>query len=59
VTYALERAMDELILRGKREGKREVALAMIADGMPLESAAKYSGIPAGELAELIKPASSQ
>jgi flagellar biosynthesis/type III secretory pathway protein FliH len=34
---------------GIREGKFETAMAMLADGLPLEAASKYSGIPADEL----------
>jgi predicted transposase/invertase (TIGR01784 family) len=65
VTYALEMALDEIERRGRREGKREgmlegklegmlegkleTAKAMIADGIPFETAAKYSGMPVDEL----------
>jgi predicted transposase/invertase (TIGR01784 family) len=79
MTYAVERAIDEIerrgIRKGKREGKREgerkgkregeregkvkMAQAMINDGIHLEMAAKYSGIPADELEKLVKAASAQ
>jgi hypothetical protein len=35
--------------KGKLEGKLETALAMLAGGLPLETASKYSGIPEDEL----------
>jgi predicted transposase/invertase (TIGR01784 family) len=70
MTYAIERAMDELErrgmrkgkregklegerkgkLEGRREGKLETAMAMLGDGLPLETASKYTGIPTDELA---------
>jgi predicted transposase/invertase (TIGR01784 family) len=53
VTYAIGRAFDEAVRRGRREGKLEgkfeAAKAMIGDGLPLETAAKYSGMPVDEL----------
>jgi predicted transposase/invertase (TIGR01784 family) len=57
MTYAIERAIDELEQRGirkgrragKLEGKLETAMAMLANGLSLETAAKCSGIPADEL----------
>jgi predicted transposase/invertase (TIGR01784 family) len=57
MTYAIERAMDELEQRGIREGERkgirrgklETAMAMLGDGLPLETASKYTGIPADEI----------
>jgi ornithine carbamoyltransferase len=45
MTYALERAIDEIERRGIRKGKLETAKAMIANGLSWETAAKYSGIP--------------
>jgi predicted transposase YdaD len=90
MTYAIERAMDELeqrgIRKGKREGKREgiregiregkregihegmregmregkregkleTAVAMLGDGLPLETVSKYTGIPADELARSLE-----
>jgi predicted transposase YdaD len=70
MTYALERAIDELERRGTRKGRREgkpegiregkregklegkpeAAMAMLDDGLSIETASKYSGIPADELA---------
>ncbi|MDR1571386.1 MAG: hypothetical protein LBS32_02565, partial [Clostridiales Family XIII bacterium] len=82
MTYALEKAIDELERRGTRKGRREgrlegerkgklegrlegklegklegrlegkleTAMAMLGDGLPLETASKYTGIPADELA---------
>jgi predicted transposase YdaD len=77
MTYAIERAIDEIEQRGIRKGKLEgmregmregklegmregksegmregmlkTALAMLGDGLSLETASKYSGIPADEL----------
>jgi predicted transposase/invertase (TIGR01784 family) len=53
MTYAIERAIDEIERRGERRGERkgklETAIAMINDGLSLETASKYSGIPADEL----------
>jgi hypothetical protein len=69
MTYAIERAIDEIEQRGIRKGKRdgrrkgklegerkgklegklEMAMAMLDDGLPLETAAKCSGIPEEEL----------
>lgn len=41
---------------GKEKGRTEVslnsALAMLKDGLPLESVAKYSGLPLAEVEEL-------
>jgi flagellar biosynthesis/type III secretory pathway protein FliH len=36
-------------LAGIREGKLAAAMAMLGDGLPLETASKYSGIPADDL----------
>jgi predicted transposase/invertase (TIGR01784 family) len=53
MTYAIERAMDELeqrgIRKGKIEGKLETAVSMFNDGLPFETASKYTGIPADEI----------
>jgi predicted transposase/invertase (TIGR01784 family) len=57
MTYAIERAIDEIEQRGIRKGERKgerkgqlkVAIAMLDDGMPFETASKYSGIPVSEL----------
>jgi predicted transposase/invertase (TIGR01784 family) len=71
MTYAIERAIDEVERRGKREGKAEgklegkiegkleAAEEMIKDGIPWETASKYSGIPVNELKEHIAPAIPQ
>jgi hypothetical protein len=40
--------------RGETRGKRATALAMIKGGIPIETASKYSGIPADELRRHIK-----
>jgi predicted transposase YdaD len=34
---------------GERKGRLEAAMAMLDDGLPIETASKYSGIPADEL----------
>jgi predicted transposase/invertase (TIGR01784 family) len=57
MTYAIERALNELERRGRREGRREgeregkleMAVAMIGDGLSFETVSKYSGIPVDEL----------
>jgi predicted transposase/invertase (TIGR01784 family) len=49
MTYAIERAFDEVERRGRREGKLEAAEAMLKDGVPLETVSRYSGIPVEEL----------
>jgi predicted transposase/invertase (TIGR01784 family) len=53
MTYAIERAIDEIEQRGIRQGMREgmlkTAMAMIENGLPLETASECSGIPADEL----------
>jgi flagellar biosynthesis/type III secretory pathway protein FliH len=74
MTYAIERAIDEIEQRGIRKGIKEgikegeikgevkgerkgqlkVAIAMIDDGLPIETASKYSGIPADEIMQSIK-----
>jgi hypothetical protein len=58
MTYAIERAIDEVERRGERrgklKGKLEAATAMINDGVPWETASKYSGIPVDELRMLIE-----
>jgi predicted transposase/invertase (TIGR01784 family) len=61
MTYAIGRALDAIEkrgmregrLEGKREGMREgrleAAMAMLSDGVPIETASKYSGIPVDEI----------
>jgi hypothetical protein len=65
MTYAIERAIDRIErrgirigkiegerigeIKGERKGQLKVAIAMIDDGLPPETASKYSGIPADEL----------
>jgi predicted transposase/invertase (TIGR01784 family) len=59
MTYAIERAIDEVELRGelrgklegKLEGKMETAGLMIKKGFPLEVASECSGISVDELKE--------
>jgi predicted transposase/invertase (TIGR01784 family) len=67
MTYAIERAIDEIERRGKRAGIKEgevkgllkAAIAMIDDGLPPETASKCSGIPADEIMQSIKNRKSQ
>jgi hypothetical protein len=58
MTYAIERAIDEIERRGIRKGTKEgeikVAIAMIDEGLPIETASKCSGIPADEIMQSIK-----
>jgi hypothetical protein len=53
MTYAIERAIDQLERRGERrgkiEGKLETAMAMLDDGLPFETASKCAGSPVDEL----------
>jgi predicted transposase/invertase (TIGR01784 family) len=49
MTYAIERAIDEIEQRGIKEGQLKTAMAMIDDGLPPETASKYSGISVNEL----------
>jgi predicted transposase/invertase (TIGR01784 family) len=71
MTYAIERAFDEVERRGRREGKLEgkregklegkleAAELMIKDNVPLEAASKYSGISIDELKRHMERSSSQ
>jgi hypothetical protein len=49
MTYAIERAIDEIEQRGIKEGQLKTAMAMLDDGLPPETASKYSGISVNEL----------
>jgi predicted transposase/invertase (TIGR01784 family) len=57
MTYAIERAIDEIeqrgirkgMIEGERKGMLKMALAMLDEGLSIETAAKYSGISADEL----------
>jgi hypothetical protein len=53
MTYAIERLIDEVEARGKREGELKVARAMIDYGEPVEKVALITGIPADELRQSI------
>jgi len=46
--------LDWLAVRneGKREGKAEVALAMLTEGLPAEKVARISGLPLAEVEKL-------
>jgi predicted transposase/invertase (TIGR01784 family) len=58
MTYAIERAIDEIEQRGIRKGelngKLKTAMAMIDDGLPIETASKCSGISADKLRQSIE-----
>jgi predicted transposase/invertase (TIGR01784 family) len=49
----------EGIRKGERKGKLEMAMAMLDDGLPLETASKYSGIPADELSRHMAESKTQ
>jgi Ca2+-binding EF-hand superfamily protein len=49
MTYAIERAIDEIEQRGIKEGQLKTAMAMIDNGLPPETASKCSGISVSEL----------
>ncbi len=48
----LEKGIEKGISKGLREGKLQVARSMLADGMPLEKIAKYSGLSKKEIQQL-------
>jgi predicted transposase/invertase (TIGR01784 family) len=54
MTYAIERIIDDAVMQGETRKALDMARKMINDGIPVENASKYSGIPADELRHRIK-----
>jgi hypothetical protein len=52
--YGIEIGKAEGIAQGEARKAIETARAMIKDGIPVETASKYSGIPVDELRRHIK-----
>lgn len=48
----LEKGVKKGVAKGLREGKLQIARAMLADGIPLEKVAKYSGFSVKEIQQL-------
>jgi hypothetical protein len=59
MTYAIERAIDEIELRGELKGKLETAKAMLDDGFSWEAAGKYTGIAVDELKKHLESGGAQ
>ncbi len=52
VEEGIEKGVKKGVAKGLREGKLQIAKAMLADGMPLEKVAKYSGFSVKEIQQL-------
>ena len=54
----IEKMRDESIREGERKNAMKSALAMLADGIPNDKVAKYTGLTLSEVEELVgkKPA---
>ena len=48
----IDDAIEEGILKGKIEGKQEIALSMLKDGMSVEIVCKYTGLSKQQIEEL-------
>jgi predicted transposase/invertase (TIGR01784 family) len=59
MTYAIERIIDDVEMKGVLAGKLETARAMIKYGDTFEKAALITGIPVSELRRRIKASDSQ
>lgn len=55
---AMEKMRDESLREGERKNALRSALTMLADGVPCEKVAKYTGLTLSEVEELVgkKPA---
>ena len=52
VLYASHIAYDKGVRKGATDAKREMAKAMLADGVPVERIAAYSGLSKDEIKAL-------
>ncbi|MDR1299954.1 MAG: Rpn family recombination-promoting nuclease/putative transposase [Oscillospiraceae bacterium] len=63
MTYAIERIIDDAVRQGEAQVeervKLETARTMIKDGVSIEKASKYLGIPADELRRRFKASNTQ
>ncbi len=53
IRKGIQEGLQEGVSKGLREGKLQVARTMLADGMPLEKVARYSGLSTRELQQLV------
>lgn len=52
VEEGIEKGVKKGVAKGLREGKLQIARAMLADGIPPEKVAKYSGFSVKEIQQL-------
>ncbi len=50
--YAFEQGLEKGKAKGREEAVNETAKAMLADGMPVETVAKYTGLTAEMIGNL-------
>ena len=52
MAYAIEQGLQQGLQQGREEERIDIAKGMLADGMPVESIAKYTGLTAEEIKAL-------